>query len=82
MRVEHAAQFGCPCVVVEEGDRMTDVIERCWEVGATYTTSGPLENDETLVVDFQDWPARMVGPELFTEAALLREPVRWRRSDV
>lgn len=62
------------CLVVEGGEDPAHVVREAREVGAV----SYLDGEEALVIDFQDNPERMVGPELYSESAVLRTRIRAR----
>lgn len=64
MRLSYASQYGTACVVIEDGDRASDVIDCAVMNEATYLE----DEEECVVADFQ----RGVGPEIYTKEALRR----------
>lgn len=67
MRQRYSSQFRRACVVVDEGDRVEDVIELANDIGARYYDG----EDNCYVVEFTD-TTRPAGPELYTGRALRR----------
>lgn len=61
-------QFKKPCVVIEAGDTLDEIIKQAYDEGSLYFDG----EDNCFVVDFRDKPERLVGPELYTEEALRR----------
>jgi len=69
MELTSADQYGISCVVAEDGDTAQQVIDFCWEAGATRQIDG---------IEYCVQLRPEVGPELWTERALRRSlPIRW-----
>lgn len=71
MKVGFAPQYGTPSVVVEETSSPEAIIKFAEEAGAIFRDHDTDEGEVDYVVDFQDDPSRLVGPELYTKDALL-----------
>ncbi len=67
MRIQYSYQYQVNCVVIEDNDTARDIIDFAKENEAVYYDG----EDDCIVVDFCA-PSRVVGPELYTESALIR----------
>jgi len=69
MQLSYSSQFRTSCIIIELGDHDPDkIIECAEEEGAVYFDG----KEDLIVVDFQNNPKRMVGPECYTKSALKR----------
>lgn len=72
MKTKWSDQFKKSCVVVEAGDSLDEIIAEADNIDAYYFDG----EDQCLVIEFQDDPNRLIGPELYTEEALRRSSIR------
>ncbi len=77
MHEGYAAQYDCPCVVIEGPEEPDAVIAFAKEIGAINRDEG----DEDYVIEFRH-DDRLVGPEVYTEEALRSSLRRINRANL
>ena len=68
MKTGYASQYGTPCIIIEVGDDLNEIVIEAKEIGAEYEEE---PGEWCFVVQFPNRP-----PELYTKSALLRSKIK------